>query len=270
MIPKTIHCVWLSGDEKPEVYKECVRSWREIMPDFEIKEWSLANLPTEVRLHPFVQAALDARKWAFATDYIRVWILYNYGGIYLDMDVMVYKSLEPFLKHRAFSCTEFDPRYFYKNFKIKEGRDILGLNIEAAVMGAEKGHPWIKDILTQYDQLNFTSDKKKIMSLLMPLIVTKASKKYGFRYIPVYQVLSEDIHIYGPDTFSSCYDLNIYRDNPMGSEVRFAHHLCAHGWYESPDMSLLFRIKRLGIKIFGKNLTSKIKKIFIKKGGLRI
>ena len=89
MIPKIIHCVWLSGEDKPEVYKKCIDSWIDKMPDYEIKEWSLKNLPKEVLNHSFVASAIQAKKMAYATDFIRLWALYNYGGIYLDMDVMV-------------------------------------------------------------------------------------------------------------------------------------------------------------------------------------
>lgn len=96
MIPKIIHCVWLSGDKKPFFYLNCVKSWQEQMPDFQIQEWSLDKLPKEVVEHPFVKGAIESRKWAYATDYIRLWILYNFGGIYLDLDVMVFKSFNPF------------------------------------------------------------------------------------------------------------------------------------------------------------------------------
>ena len=73
MIPKIIHCIWLSGDDKPVLYLNCLKSWQEKMPDYEIKEWSLDKFPNEVTEHPFVKGALESRKWAYATDYIRLW-----------------------------------------------------------------------------------------------------------------------------------------------------------------------------------------------------
>lgn len=84
MIPKLIHCVWLSGDEKPSQYKMCIDSWKKTMPDYEIREWNMTNLPDEILNHQFVGQAIEARKWAYATDVIRLWLLKNYGGIYLD------------------------------------------------------------------------------------------------------------------------------------------------------------------------------------------
>lgn len=62
MIPKIIHCVWLSGEEKPSIYLNCIQTWKNIMPDYEIKEWSLANLPEEVINHIFVSSAIREKK----------------------------------------------------------------------------------------------------------------------------------------------------------------------------------------------------------------
>ena len=75
MIPKIIHCVWLSGDDKPEIYKRCINSWIEVMPEYEIKEWSLKNLPDEVLNHSFVSSAIQAKKWAYVSDYIRAYAI---------------------------------------------------------------------------------------------------------------------------------------------------------------------------------------------------
>jgi len=268
MIPKIVHCVWLSGEALPANYQMCLDSWKRVMPDYEIKEWSINNLPAEVLEHPFVKDAITAKKWAFATDYIRVWALYNYGGIYMDLDVEVYKSFNPFLGHRAFSCIEFNPRNFYKNInKIKTGC-IRGLNIEAAVLGAEPKHPWIKDIMEFYNSAKFSLSKQVIDSLIMPLIVTRASIPYGFRYIPIYQVLENDVHIYPPDTFSSCYDLSITRceESEIGRNVvRYARHKCAHSWFdEDITKTASYKIKHLIIRIIGDSNVKKIKRIFCK------
>ena len=72
------------------------------MPDYEIREWNMTNLPDEILNHQFVGQAIEARKWAYATDVIRLWLLKNYGGIYLDMDVYVYRPFDCFLNDQAF------------------------------------------------------------------------------------------------------------------------------------------------------------------------
>ena len=255
IIPKIIHCVWLSGEAKEGLQKKCLESWQRVMPDFEIKEWSLANLPVEMTEHPFVKSALSARKWAFATDYIRLWALYNYGGVYMDLDVMVYKSFTPFLAHRAFSCVEFNPRNFYNAVKKNQKEDIRGLNIEAAVMGSEMHHMWIGSMLKYYDELKFSADSKFMDSILMPLIVTRHTIPMGFRYIPIYQELKEGVAIYGPDVFSSCYDNSICRSDEEDityNQTRYARHFCAHSWYENiEDKGLMWKFKHFIIKIIG-------------------
>lgn len=259
MIPKIIHSVWLSGDEKPQLHKDCIDSWKKYMPEYKIIEWNLQNLPTEVINHPFVHSALNFSKWAFATDYIRVWALYNYGGIYMDLDVEVYKNFTPFLTHAAFSCIEFNPRNFYKHVKKNITKNIRGLNIEAAVMGAEVNHPWIYQMLKYYDTVTFSLEPKIINSLIMPLIVTKVSIDYGFRYIPIYQVLDNNVHIYPPDTFSSCYDLSINKcsEDEIGRNVvRYARHKCAHSWYEEEETlmkRIIFKIKHEILNMIGKS-----------------
>lgn len=255
MIPKIIHCVWLSGDAKDGLQKSCLESWQRVMPDFEIKEWSLKNLPSEVTEHPFVKGALAARKWAFATDYIRLWALYNFGGVYMDLDVMVYKDFTPFLSHRAFSCVEFNPRNFYKAVRNNQKEDIRGLNIEAAVLGSEAQHPWIGSMLKYYDGLKFNADSKFMDSILMPLIVTRHTIPLGFRYAPIYQELKEGVAIYGPDVFSSCYDNSICRSDKediTNNQTRYARHFCAHSWYEDRDYKgLIWKFKHFIIRIIG-------------------
>ena len=127
MIPKIIHLCWLSGNEYPPLIKKCVESICSKLPDYEIKIWTKENFDIDSVL--WVKQAFEAKKYAFAADYIRFWSLYNYGGIYLDSDVEVLKSFDDFLGCRSFTGFEY-------------------LNIpEAAVVGAEKGTEWIKNCL---------------------------------------------------------------------------------------------------------------------------
>lgn len=264
MIPKIIHYVWLSGESMPKLHKDCLDSWKKYMPEYEFKMWSLQNLPSEVLNHRFVSEAIKEKKWAFATDYIRLWVLYEFGGIYLDLDVEVYRSLNPFLHHSAFCCIEFNPINFYKYIKKRKVSYIYGLNIEAAILGSIHKHPWIKSILEYYDIVEFNKDK--INELIMPLIITKQSLDFGFKYIPIYQVLDCDVHIYPPDTFSSCYDLSITKckETEIGRNcIRYARHKCAHSWYEEKKYDTCsYRIKKLILNIVGKKIISKIKNIF--------
>jgi len=272
MIPKIIHCIWLSGEEKPPFYRDCISTWKKYMPEYEIMEWDLSKI--SVDSVPWVKDAVACKKWAYASDYIRLYALYNYGGIYLDMDVCVYKSFDPFLIHRAFSCVEFYPVPFYATLGKKE---VIGCGIEAAVLGAEKGHPWIQACLKYYEGRHFINKPRFYYHHIMPRVLTRVAREMlEFKYIPIEQTLKEGVHIYPPDVFSSIYDFqqitgmeknwdNIIkygRNNPL----RYSFHLCAHGWWEgiTDKNKVIFNIKKFFIAISGKKTINFLKKIFIK------
>ena len=95
MIPKIIHYCWFGGNPLPEDAQKCIASWKKYLPGYEIKEWNESNF--DVNCCPYVSEAYQAKKYAFVSDYVRVYALYNYGGIYLDTDVEVKKSFNNFL-----------------------------------------------------------------------------------------------------------------------------------------------------------------------------
>ena len=95
MIPKIIHFCWLSDDPYPQEIQRCLDSWKEILPDYEIWKWDRKRF--DINSVPWTKEAFESKKYAFAADYIRLYALYNYGGIYLDSDVLMYKSFNPLL-----------------------------------------------------------------------------------------------------------------------------------------------------------------------------
>lgn len=98
-IPKIIHYCWFGRKEKPELIKKCIKSWNEVLVDYEIIEWNEENFKLN---NDFVKEAYQAGKYAFVSDYVRLHALYHYGGIYLDTDVEVYKPFDLFLQHDSF------------------------------------------------------------------------------------------------------------------------------------------------------------------------
>ena len=95
MIPKVIHYCWLSGDPYPSLIKECLETWKKYLGDYEIWLWDRERFDIESTV--WTKEAFECKKYAFAADYIRLYALCNYGEIYLDYDVTVYKSLDDIL-----------------------------------------------------------------------------------------------------------------------------------------------------------------------------
>ncbi len=92
MIPKKIHYCWFGGKPLNKLGEKCLASWKKYCPDYEIIEWNESNF--DIHCCKYVEEAYNAKKWAFVSDYCRFWVLYNFGGIYMDTDVEVIKPLD--------------------------------------------------------------------------------------------------------------------------------------------------------------------------------
>lgn len=195
-IPKIIHYCWLGGGEMPQRIKDCIESWRTVMPDYEIRRWDATNF--DIHSVKWVEQAVEQKKWAFAADYIRLYALYTVGGIYLDTDVRAIKPFDPFLKHRAFSGIEWAQNPFYSRSEMPWNN---GINIEAAIMGSEKGHPVFRAFLDFYKDRDF--EVKNMGRFVMPHVLTSVAKDFGFNRESWWdhQVLEGDFHIYPYDYF---------------------------------------------------------------------
>lgn len=136
MIPKIIHYIWFGGNPLPEDARRCIASWRKYCPDYEIREWNESNFNIEVC--DYVKEAYAAKKWAFVSDYARLSVLLEYGGIYMDTDVEVIKPLDKFLELRAFSG--------FENEK----------DVPTGIMACERGHQFFLGLLKEYHNIHFT------------------------------------------------------------------------------------------------------------------
>lgn len=95
MIPKIIHYIWLGGKPLPKIAEKCIESWKKFCPDYEIRRWDENNL--DLDKYKFCRDAYNAKKYAFASDVLRTDILYQFGGIYFDIDVELIKPLDEVL-----------------------------------------------------------------------------------------------------------------------------------------------------------------------------
>lgn len=214
MIPKIIHYCWLSNDPYPEQIQRCMASWEKHLPDYKFVKWDTSRF--DVNSVPYVKGAFEAGKYAFCADYIRIYALYSQGGIYLDSDVMIHKSLDPFLVHKSFSSVEYHPYFTYAHIRNKKEK-LIG--IEAAVIGAEAGCEWLKKVLEYYDGLKFSINEKNIM----PRVIARVLYKYyGFEYLPIFQKLNNDFYIYPSEVFSSKIESDLL--------IKYSTHLGANSW----------------------------------------
>ena len=104
MIPKIIHYCWFGRGQMPQLALDCMASWRRLMPDWTFMEWNEDNF--DVSSLPYVKEAYEARKFAFVSDYVRLYALFNHGGLYMDVDFEVFKPFDDLLDHPAFAGYE--------------------------------------------------------------------------------------------------------------------------------------------------------------------
>jgi mannosyltransferase OCH1-like enzyme len=247
MIPKIIHYCWLSGDAYPQKIRKCLESWKKFLPEYEIILWDTKRFNINDSI--WVKQAFEHKKYAFAADYIRFYVLYYYGGIYLDSDVEVLKNFDDLLNLPYFVGAE------------KAG------TIEAAVMGAEKGCDWIKICLDYYENRSFvlpdkTLDIKKLPEIMNDVIL--AIK-------PITRLTDEEIqNIKNSNMGDAVYIFPDYYFSPKLFDSReiiitshtYTIHHYQNSWF-SKKAFFYYRIRALLIKLFGYQVTRTIeKKIF--------
>ena len=237
MIPKKIHYCWLSGEEMPLWLKKCMKTWKDVMPDYELVLWDKKKF--DVTSLAFLEESCKVKRWAFAADYIRLYALYNEGGIYLDTDVIIKKRFDDFLIHDFFSGIEWHygmlRKKYIRQLQYKDKvPDIIPetpwIGIQAAIMGSMAGHPFLKDCLDWYQDNEHSIQPEKIITdepvfeVLAPEVYATIALKYGFQYKNLKQELLQNIVIYPSSTFAG----NVHQ--AAGSN--YAIHCCATGWRE--------------------------------------
>lgn len=156
MIPKIIHYCWLSNQEYPQDVKNNIASWKTILPDYEFMLWDEER--SEILKCVWIQQAFENKKYAFASDLIRLYAVYTYGGIYLDSDVEVLKSFDNLLNLPYFIGTQFDN------------------DIEAAVFGSEKNSQWLSIIMEYYNDRTFVKEDGNFDMTILPTIMESRIK----------------------------------------------------------------------------------------------
>ncbi len=224
-IPAKLHYVWFGGGPMSDEMKEALDGWGRLMPDYEVIRWDETNV--DIDGHPYLQRMHREGKYAFASDYARLLILEEHGGIYLDTDICMKKSIARFTKEQCFWSFEFD--HF----------------ISTAVIGSRPGHPFVKLLLDEYDHL----DEPVINNVLVTRAFIREFPE--FRLNNKDQVLGGDIRIFPKE----------YLVIPsFGKDHNFSVHLANNHWKPGTRKIHLGRMVRaiLGEVIFYKLVNLKL------------
>lgn len=157
MIPKVIHYCWFGGNPLPDNLKKYIKTWREQCPDYEIIEWNEHNY--DVSKNVFMREAYTKKNFAYVSDYARLDIIYTYGGFYLDTDVELLKSLDPLRIHDCFLAREI-------SCDVNTG----------LIIGAVKGHHFLKSNMSIYDKSDLTSLNKTCVEVTTNLLINRGLK----------------------------------------------------------------------------------------------
>lgn len=181
MIPKIIHYCWFGRNPKPELALKCIKSWKKYCKGYQIIEWNEDNF--DINSAPlYVRQAYEAKKWAFVTDYVRLYAMTKFGGIYMDTDVEVLKPLDHLLKHAAFSGFENDTQ------------------IPTGIMACRKGFPLFEQFLAYYDNVEFINPDGTLNYTTNVMVMTEICLERGLKQNNQYQEI-EGFALYPNDVF---------------------------------------------------------------------
>lgn len=226
MIPKIIHYCWFGGKPIPAEYQRYIDSWHKVMPDYEIKRWDESNY--DVHKNQYMSDAYKEKKWAFVSDYCRLDVVYQEGGIYLDTDVEVVKAFDDLLSEEMFCGFEIrDPKGYKRGQEIEESV-AFGLGF-----GAIKKHPILKEILEFYETLHFYNSDGSLNLVACPRYQTEILCKHGL--IPNRETQRFDGGIaFSPEYF--CPQSNVTDEMLMLTEKNYSIHHFTVSWAPPRDL----------------------------------
>ena len=212
MIPKTIHYCWFGRSEMPEMARECIASWHKYMPDWDYKLWNEDVF--DVNAIPYTQEAYQSKKYAFVSDYVRLWALSNEGGLYLDTDVKVLKSMDDLLDLKAFAGFEGSKHH----------------PVGTCVLASEAGGMWVTEQLGYYRDRHFIQPNGTYDMTTNVQFVAARMCEHGF--VPHGKEQDYlDLHVFPVDYFSPRQTTGEY----LCTENTYCDHLGMGSWSEKSD-----------------------------------
>ncbi|HOF55989.1 MAG TPA: glycosyltransferase [Prolixibacteraceae bacterium] len=180
MIPKIIHYCWFGGGKIPSPNNKYIQSWNNILIDYKIVLWNESNF--NISSIPYTEQAYQARKFAFVTDYVRLFVLYKYGGIYLDTDVELIKSFDDLLNLPGFISYEYDNC------------------INTGTIGCTPFNLWIKEQLEEYKTRQFTINGKHDLTSNVQ-IISENMRQNNFKFDNNHKIYKNCMHVFPKEYF---------------------------------------------------------------------
>ena len=212
----------------------CIESWKKYLPEYELKEWNEDNF--DITQNQYVREAYENRKFAFVTDYVRLYALFHDGGVYMDTDVEVIGSYDQFLHHHAFSGFETDG------------------NVPTGMMAAEKGSVWAKELLEQYNDRSFVQEDGNFDMTTNTTVITNYMLEKGLKLNNKYQDFPGLCTMYPADYFCP-------KDHRTGKIKCTKNTVCIHhfagSWLNHSFFNdLRHDTKLFLVKVFGDKIIS--------------
>ena len=228
-IPKVIHYCWFGKGKMPPLAEKCIASWKKHCPDFEIVCHNEDNF--DMSENRYAKEAYDAGKWAFVSDYVRLKVLYENGGIYLDTDVEIIKPIDDLIKENGYM-----------------GFDDNGVISTGLGFACEKGNELVKILLADYDDISFVRPDGSFDITPCPDRNTKTMVKLGLDLDKQNQIFM-GIHMLPEDYLCP---MKYYTGKKIITENTYSiHHFCA-SWTSATAKRTLFVKRIIGVKLYDK------------------
>ncbi len=206
-IPKIIHYTWFGNKEKQELHEKCLASWRKFCPDYEIREWNEKNY--DIHKSEYVSQAYEAGKWAYVSDYARMDILYQYGGVYFDADVEFLKKIDMLLSTEAFICFGEWPA-----------------PNSGAGAGCVKGNRIVKEMMETREGVSFIQSDGSNDPHTNSNYELQVMARHGFRMDFSFQ-MAEGMAFYPPDIIAP---VSVAGEDSFVTERTLGIHYCNNSW----------------------------------------
>lgn len=226
-IPKIIHSVWIGQNEKPKLVLKCEKSWKKFCVDYKFIEWN-ENTFSIKEAPLFVQQAYFKKKWAFVSDYIRLWALYHYGGIYLDSDMELLKNIDCFLDNKSFTGFEDN------------------ISVQTSIIGSEKKNDFILKLKNYYKTRPFILDSGILDTTTNVEIISNFLSENGLIRNNKTQLIDNNLKIYPSEYFCP---KNFATGKITTTENTYAIHHFNMSWL-SPFIKLKIKAGRIAKRLF--------------------